>query len=390
NTIIINELSDVANNTAPIGGGGYFNSVIDLRVTDASFFENKANLGGGLYVIDSTVDIKRTMFVGNDAQTITLQQDDIDDEVAEPGYGGGLYMWSSDGTVADCRIKGNYTSGSGGGIYVAGNPAYFWPESVSSPEFNNCLITDNTAYIDGGGISANWYAEPTITNCTVANNETVRAESLGGGLFASYASNVTVKDSIIWENIAANGAQVAVSSGNMYEPYPSTIDITYSDVRTELEDGEYGAPIDADGLPVIRPGFNQNTLAANDDESTDLVDIGFPIDFFGTTYTGLYVNNNGNVTFDLPLWEFTPFGLTERLGMPIIAPFFGDVDTRGEGSELVKYSYGAGVIDGYNAFGVNWVNVGYFASHTDKLNSFQLIIIDRSDRGSGFFDVEFN
>ena len=42
---------------------------------------------------------------------------------------------------------------------------------------------------------------------------------------------------------------------------------------------------------------------------------------------------------------------------------------------------------GTAAFCVNWVNVGYFSQHVDKLNSFQLLLIDQ---GSGNFDIEFN
>ncbi len=53
-------------------------------------------------------------------------------------------------------------------------------------------------------------------------------------------------------------------------------------------------------------------------------------------------------------------------------------------------TYGTGSVDGHAAFGVNWINVGYFYSHTDKLNNFQLILIDRSDTGPGNFDFEFN
>src|SRR3990167_5470873 len=45
---------------------------------------------------------------------------------------------------------------------------------------------------------------------------------------------------------------------------------------------------------------------------------------------------------------------------------------------------------GHAAFGVNWIGVGYYPSQTDKLNSFQLIITDRSDTGAGNFDFEFN
>ncbi len=138
---------------------------------------------------------------------------------------------------------------------------------------------------------------------------------------------------------------------------------------------------------AVRPGFNSNTLARNDDGSTVLVPIGFDIDFFGVMTNELYVNNNGNVTLDFPLETFTPFDLTST-GRQIIAPYFADVDTRGSGSSPV--TYGTGIVDGLNAFGVNWVNVGFFDSKDQPLNSFQLVLIDRSDTGVGNFDIEFN
>ncbi len=46
-----------------------------------------------------------------------------------------------------------------------------------------------------------------------------------------------------------------------------------------------------------QPGFNSYTLPANDDGYTDNVPLGFTANFFQRTYTSLYVNNNGNVTF---------------------------------------------------------------------------------------------
>ena len=48
------------------------------------------------------------------------------------------------------------------------------------------------------------------------------------------------------------------------------------------------------------------------------------------------------------------------------------------------------MVDGHAAFGVDWVNVGYFPEQADKLLSCQLVIIDRSDIASGDFDMEFN
>jgi hypothetical protein len=138
-------------------------------------------------------------------------------------------------------------------------------------------------------------------------------------------------------------------------------------------------------------GCLDNTLAANDDGSTGVIDLPFPVNFFGTTYASGFVNNNGNVTFAEPLSTFTPFDLTTA-GTPIIAPFFADVDTRGTGSGLVHW--GNTTFAGRPAWCVLWTDVGagvgYFAGQTDKLNSFQLLLVDRSDAGPGDFDMVFN
>lgn len=134
----------------------------------------------------------------------------------------------------------------------------------------------------------------------------------------------------------------------------------------------------------IRPGFDGNTLAANDDGSTGLVPIGFNLNFFGATHDTLFVNNNGNVTFDLPLATFTPFPLTST-NRAIIAPFFADVDTR-LGRAV---TYGQGTVDGRPAFGVNWPGVGCFNRNVSVLNFFQMRLIDRSDLGAGDFDIVF-
>ncbi|WP_373538800.1 nidogen-like domain-containing protein [Chamaesiphon sp.] len=139
---------------------------------------------------------------------------------------------------------------------------------------------------------------------------------------------------------------------------------------------------------AIRMGsFTSNTIPANDDDSSPLTALGFTADFFGTTYSNAYVNNNGNITFNGPLDEFTPFGIAGA-STPIIAAFFADVDTTGAGTSPV--TYGTGTVNGRNAFGANYINVGYFDAETDKINDFQIVLIDRADTGAGNFDIEFN
>ena len=96
---------------------------------------------------------------------------------------------------------------------------------------------------------------------------------------------------------------------------------------------------------------------------------------------------NGNITFSGPLSAYSPYGLAGS-NQSIIAPFFADVDTRGAGSALT--SYGTGTYAGHTAFGITWPGVGYFSESTDKLDDFQVILVDRSDIDAGDFDIYFN
>lgn len=135
-----------------------------------------------------------------------------------------------------------------------------------------------------------------------------------------------------------------------------------------------------------------NTLFRNDDSSSGLVSIGFTIDFFGAPYSSLYVNNNGNVTFDFPYGSYTPFPLISN-GVRLIAPFWADVDTRNLLSGQVHW--GSTTFRGRPAFCVTWADVtttgvGYYGNRADKLNNFQLLVVDRSDVSANNFNIVFN
>jgi VCBS repeat-containing protein len=146
-------------------------------------------------------------------------------------------------------------------------------------------------------------------------------------------------------------------------------------------------------------GFGEQSLAANDDGSTGAIDItsvfgAQGINFFGHYYTSIYINNNGNITFNSPTGQFTPSQITAGAGNPIIAPFWADVDTRGShsntptpggnstGSNLVYWDFDT--VNG--VFTVTWDDVGFYSGHTNHLNAFQLQLINR---GNGDFDIVF-
>lgn len=86
-----------------------------------------------------------------------------------------------------------------------------------------------------------------------------------------------------------------------------------------------------DGLGGVA-GFGENFLGRNDDGFTGFIDVTSVfesgLNFFGTNYTGFYINNNGNITFGSGLSTYTPFALNGNTARPIIAPFFTDIDTR--------------------------------------------------------------
>ena len=154
--------------------------------------------------------------------------------------------------------------------------------------------------------------------------------------------------------------------------------------RTPSTAGSSASPF-ASVSGALRSGFDQYLLPGNDDGSTTAVQLPFSVTYYGRHYTSIFVNNNGNVTFGQALGDYTPQSL-DRLGVPIIAPFWADVDTRG-GNPV---TFGTGAVNGHQTFGVNWLSVGCYSEIETTHNSFQLLLISRADLGPGNFDIEFN
>jgi hypothetical protein len=123
-------------------------------------------------------------------------------------------------------------------------------------------------------------------------------------------------------------------------------------------------------------------MSRNDDGSSGAYTIPFEFSFYGEQYEAgtktLYINNNGNLSFDRSLSSFSSTGFPVR-GTPIIAPFWTDVDTRDthDGHVWMK-QFG-------NTLAVTWDKVGYFgqAQDDDKRNTFQVLISDGLDSSMG-------
>jgi hypothetical protein len=136
-------------------------------------------------------------------------------------------------------------------------------------------------------------------------------------------------------------------------------------------------------------GFALTSMGAVDDNTYGPLDVGFSYNFFGLTGSSLWVSNNGFVSFTTPP-SFTPQALNTN---KVIAAFWADVDTQGAGSGIASYGTGTVEVAGVGtrkAFAVNWPGVGYYNDGTNRLNTFQIFLIDRNDRAVGSFDFELN
>ncbi len=130
-------------------------------------------------------------------------------------------------------------------------------------------------------------------------------------------------------------------------------------------------PIDA-SFSVVPMAFYTAPDYRNDDGSSASISFPFNFCFYGVNRTDCYINNNGNISFDAAYGTFTANSFPDP-NFIMIAPFWGDVDTRDPLSGLVYYK----ITPTYMV--VRWQTVGYFNAYSDKLNDFQLIITNGSD-----------
>lgn len=155
-------------------------------------------------------------------------------------------------------------------------------------------------------------------------------------------------------------------------------------------------------------GESGHCLGPNDDGSSEAIDItsAFPagLNFFGSTYTSLYLNTNGNITFSGPVGTYTPnpFPVSSQ---PMIAPYWADVDIRGSAcsgycgtaclascANPTDNGVWYDLTPGQAVF--TWDNTGYFSCSNTRLMSFQLILrtatgCGSSSTGGTDFSVEF-
>jgi hypothetical protein len=230
-------------------GGAIYGSDSDFEIADSNVASNTAYHGGGLYSVDSTGTIDSTLFFRNRAE---YEPNDMNDVLDANNYnvgtmfgrGGAYYGLSSPMQILNSTFRENVASASGGGIYFGGSAL-----ANQRPLLHNSLVTGNKAGRDGGGVSASWYADPTISNCTISENKVMGAlgdgAGFGGGLYVSYDGNANVINSIIWGNFGVEGAQVAVGTSDATVAATSGLTVSYSDIGPAYDPNQMADPLQA-------------------------------------------------------------------------------------------------------------------------------------------------
>lgn len=134
-------------------------------------------------------------------------------------------------------------------------------------------------------------------------------------------------------------------------------------------------------------GYGENVFSTsslttgNDDDGAIAVDItsvfgGGGIEFYGNSYSDIYINSNGVISFGAPQTAYSPnLGGT---GTPLLAPFWSDVNINSGGEIYWDLDPTAGTVT------ITWHDVRpYSGSGT---NSFQVVL---TSTGDGNFTAEF-
>lgn len=146
-----------------------------------------------------------------------------------------------------------------------------------------------------------------------------------------------------------------------------------------------GAAAAPDSAVITDAGCAANSLPLNDDDSSGSIPLSSPLAFYDRTVTEAFVNNNGNITFDGSMYNYS--GHISTLPRPLLAPFFADLETTYTGTPV---TYGTVEWQGRPALCVSWRDIGFFGSGTAPTNDFQALLVDRSDVAAGDFDVVLN
>ncbi|XP_060721114.1 alpha-tectorin-like isoform X2 [Tachysurus vachellii] len=217
----------------------------------------------------------------------------------------------------------------------------------------------------------------TTISTTVAHN---RSQSTAADLnrTQSTAGHVTT----ISTTVAHNRSQSTAADLNRTQStagHVTTISTTSADLNRTQSTG-----------PFYPYGTGDIVNARIDDGSSSLIVLQQAFIYFGSSYNQVFVNNNGHLTFDQAWYSYTPYQFPVNGGRDIIAPFWTDIDNRGNGvisyhqftsgSVLTQATQNINQYFPQLSFSATWVfvatwdRVAYYP-FTNTETSFQVVLI---------------
>lgn len=225
-------------------------AVTDTHITlenNTEFTGNNATSGAGIYAYTIAgnplqIDILNSKINNNTATSygggifayngVKVRADGADISGNTAANAGGLFLWSnSSADLNNSEVSGNKATGNGGGVCV-------YDATCSLTASNGTVFRENSGYRGGGIFSSG--GTVTVEDSTFEKNT---ATDDGGAIAATQNSSLTVRNSKVLENKAADTAGGILAEKSTLEVTDSIIDGN----RASVGGGLYIADIDAPG-----------------------------------------------------------------------------------------------------------------------------------------------
>lgn len=261
----------IRGNVGANAAGAYLHHCSDVLV-DGNLVE--ANVGhndhGGGLTLNGSGTISRNVFRANRIG-----------ETVGYGWGGGVLVVEAHEAPVLLHhnvYTGNYAPGAGGAVFV---------DEGATATLDHDLIVGNRCRGEGGGVyvDASWdgrRSRATITSCTIADNVADVWPGIGAGICVQ-ASDVVVRDSIVWRNTGLDGPDgVAVVDGGTLAATYTLSQESLPGIGNLSTDPLFADPAGGDYHVRSRAGRWSPVLAAwvRDAASSPTIDAGDPASAF--------------------------------------------------------------------------------------------------------------
>ncbi|XP_060690951.1 sushi, nidogen and EGF-like domain-containing protein 1 isoform X2 [Hemiscyllium ocellatum] len=154
------------------------------------------------------------------------------------------------------------------------------------------------------------------------------------------------------------------------------------------------------------PEHGDSVNAKVDDGGSGLVEISLGFPFFGDKHSGLYVNNNGIISFLKEVSQFTPVAFPISNDRRVVAAFWADVDNRRAGDVFYRETKDPATLQSttddirmyfpelkdFNskwALVATWYKVTFFGGSTfSPVNTFQIVLVTDGELSFTIFNYE--